>query len=147
MICVSRGRSRDRWRRIAMPLRSVGKWVCVGFIAWTSGSAVAACGGTGNGSVFTDGGGGGGDSSGGVGDATTGDDGPTLVSGDGGDGSSCTVKTWAQLGFDCGQALQCNNTVITNCNPTDAANEGCPAGQACVNNSCGTGGPVEGGLG
>ena len=37
-----------------MPLRSVGKWVCVGFIAWTSGSVVAACGGAPNGSLFTD---------------------------------------------------------------------------------------------
>ncbi|HEY1692526.1 MAG TPA: hypothetical protein VGG39_10210 [Polyangiaceae bacterium] len=133
-----------------MPVRNVGKWVCLAFIACTGSAAVAACGGSGNSSVFVDGGNGAdsSSSSGGGGDATTRGDGPTLVTGDGGDGSAnCTAKTCAQLGFNCGQALQCNNTVVTDCNPGDAANQGCPADQVCVDNVCGTGTPVEGGLG
>ncbi|HEY8091058.1 MAG TPA: hypothetical protein VIF09_24515, partial [Polyangiaceae bacterium] len=61
-----------------MPVRNVGKWVCMLGIAWTSGSAVVSCGSSGNSSVFVDAGSGSdGNSSGGT-DGTTGSDGPKL---------------------------------------------------------------------
>jgi hypothetical protein len=73
-----------------MAVRNVGKWMCVALIAWTSGSAVASCGGTGASSVFVDGGGAG---DGGVGstDATTGHDGPTFGGDDSGDSMTSCV--------------------------------------------------------
>jgi len=122
-----------------MPVRSVGKWVCVALIAWTSGSTVASCGGTGAGSVFIDGGGPGGD--GGSTDATTGGDGPSFGGGDGGgdNTTSCVPKTCTELGYDCGQAISCGT--IIDCGG-DAANKGCPEGEVCGAggpNVCGTG--------
>ena len=131
-----------------MPVRNLGKWVCLALIGWMSSNAVVSCGGSGNGSVFDDGGlGGDGTSSGGPTDGTTGGDGPVLVGGDGGDGASgCVPKTCAQLGYDCGQAVSCG-TVI-DCGG-DAGNYGCPAGQVCGAggaNVCGTG-STDGGTG
>ena len=71
-------------RATAMPVRNVGKWGVVALIAWTSGNAVASCGGTGTGSVFIDGGQGDGSSSGASSDATTGGDGRSFGGADGG---------------------------------------------------------------
>lgn len=131
-----------------MPVRNVGKWVCVAFITWTAGSAVASCGGAGNGSVFTDAGA---DSpGGGPTDSTTGGgDGPTLVGGDGGEGGSgCTPKTCAQLGYNCGQAVSCGQVI--DCGGDAGNNFGCPPGQICGANGnanvCGTS-VSEGGTG
>ena len=125
-----------------MPVRNVGKWLCAAFIAWTTASTVVSCGGSGNGSVFTDGGLGADGSSGGQSDATTGGDGPKLVGDDGGEsGTGCTPKTCAELGYNCGQAVTCG-TIILDCGGDAGNNYGCPAGEVCGgggSNVCGTG--------
>ena len=114
-----------------MPVRNVGKWLCAAFIAWTTASTVVSCGGSGNGSVFTDGGLGADGSSGGQSDATTGGDGPKLVGDDGGEsGTGCTPKTCAELGYNCGQAVTCG-TIILDCGGDAGNNYGCPAGEVC----------------
>jgi hypothetical protein len=125
-----------------MPVRNVGKWLCAAFIAWTTASTVVSCGGSGNGSVFTDGGAGADSSSGGQNDATTGDDGPRLLGDDGGEsGAGCTPKTCAELGYNCGQAVTCGS-IILDCGGDAGNNYGCPAGEVCGgggSNVCGSG--------
>jgi hypothetical protein len=130
-----------------MPVRSVGKWLCIALIGCTSGITAVSCGGASPTSVFKDGGAGG-DSS--TGDATAGDDGPTLLGGDGGGDSTtgCTQKTCTQLGFNCGMAVSCG--VIIDCGGDAGNNFGCPKGETCGGggpNVCGSGTPNDGGLG
>jgi hypothetical protein len=135
-----------------MPVRSVGKWLGVLVIGWASASALVACGGSGNGSVFTDAGAGADTSGGGPSDATTGTkDGPSLVGNEGGnDGSSsCVAKTCAQLGYDCGKGLDnCGNVI--DCTGSGPNSGGCPAGETCgaggVNVCGGSGVGTDGGV-
>jgi hypothetical protein len=86
-----------------MLLRSLGRWVGVLVIGWTTAGAVASCGSSGNNSQFVPGGqdasttgddatSGGGDTGSFIGDA----------SGEGGGNGNCTPKTCAGLGYSCG---------------------------------------------
>ena len=129
------------------PGTNLGKWLCVALIATTSGLAVASCGGSAGESTFDAGKGG--DSSGGVTDATSGNDGPTFVTGDGGDATTgCTPKSCAALGYNCGAAVSCGT--IIDCGGDAGNNFGCPKGQTCGGggpNVCGSGSPTDGGLG
>jgi hypothetical protein len=113
-----------------MPVRNVGKWMCMLVIAWTGGSAVASCGGSGNGSVFVDAGTGSDGSSSGATDGSTGSDGPHLVGDDAGDsGGGCVVQTCAQLSYNCGKAVSCGQVI--DCTGSGPGPGGCPAGEGC----------------
>lgn len=58
-------------------------------------------------------------------------------SGDGGmkgdSGPTCTAKTCAQLGFDCGEAVSCGMVINCNANGSTTTPD-CPAGQICGGN-------------
>jgi hypothetical protein len=132
-----------------MPVRSVGKWACLLVIAWTGSNAVVSCGGSGDGSVFVDGGGGGMDSSIPTTDGNGGThDGPSLVGDDGGGStdSGCVAKTCAQLGYNCGKALQCGQVI--DCTGGNA-NGGCTPPESCggggTPNVCGGASSSDGG--
>ena len=132
-----------------MPVRNVGKWACLLVIAWTGSNAVVSCGGSGDGSVFVDGGGGGMNSSVPTTDGSVGThDGPSLVGDDGGGStdSGCVAKTCAQLGYNCGKALQCGQVI--DCTGGNA-NGGCTPPESCggggMPNVCGGASSSDGG--
>jgi hypothetical protein len=136
-----------------MLVRNVGKWACILVMAWTGSNAVVSCGGSGVGSVFVDGGVGDHDSSVGSVDATGGDA-PSLLGGDDGggtgdDGSACAPKTCAELGYDCGKAVQCGQVI--DCTGTGPGAGGCTPPASCggggAPNQCGGVTTSDGGTG
>jgi hypothetical protein len=122
--------------------RKLGQWVCVIAVAFLGGTTVAACGSSaGSSSNFepdaSRGADGESDATSGSSDATQ--DAPSFLGKDA--SSGCKPKTCAELGFNCGQAVQCGAPINCNANGAGGGPQ-CPAGEICgaaMPNVCGAG--------